>query len=251
VVRKTKKPIMGLYPSYFDPVKGYWVGEHYSLGPLGDSFYEYLLKSYLLFGDGLARQMYLESSLAIREHMVHHSPKDNLTYLADLTGSVADNKMTHLACFSPGMFALEATYLHHNYADGEGESVMALAEELAHTCHESYVRSASSQLGPDTFYFHLGNNREATTRQGNAMYLLRPEAIESWFYLWRLTGKKVRLWLENSIPTTPIACVQKYKDWVWSAVEAIDRHCRMPNGFVGLKNVYRAEDGYDDVQQVE
>lgn len=62
-------------------------------------------------------------------------------------------------------------------------------------------------------------------------YILRPETFESYFIMWRLTHD------------------QKYRDWGWDAVQALDKHCRSPNGFSGLKNVYSDEPTQDDVQQ--
>lgn len=62
-------------------------------------------------------------------------------------------------------------------------------------------------------------------------YILRPETFESYFVLWRLTHE------------------QKYRDWGWEAVEALEKHCRTPNGYCGVKNVYMEEPQKDDVQQ--
>ena len=39
-----------LYPNYLHPKTGQWGLEHTSLGALGDSFYEYLLKEWLRSG---------------------------------------------------------------------------------------------------------------------------------------------------------------------------------------------------------
>ena len=30
---------------------------------------------------------------------------------------------------------------------------------------------------------------------------------------------------------------QKYRDWAWEFVEALEKHCRAPFGFAGLKDV--------------
>lgn len=67
---------------------------------------------------------------------------------------------------------------------------MSFAEELGRTCHESYIRS-STHIGPEMFYF--SNTEEATSHHAENGYIQRPEVIEGWFYLWRLTGKPVRL----------------------------------------------------------
>ena len=40
-----------LYPNYLNPKTGKWGQQHTSVGALGDSFYEYLLKEWLRSGN--------------------------------------------------------------------------------------------------------------------------------------------------------------------------------------------------------
>ena len=49
--------------------------------------------------------------------------------------------------------------------------------------------------------------------------ILRPETVESLFYLWRLTGNKT------------------YQDWGWNIFEAFEKNSRIETGYVGLKDV--------------
>ncbi|CAJ0589853.1 unnamed protein product [Cylicocyclus nassatus] len=219
--------VNGLYPNYIDPDSGRWSKPyHMSLGALGDSFYEYLIKSWLQSGktNEQSRRMFWAASKAIREQMIYKS-KSGLTYTAELSNGLPQHKMGHLACFSVGMFALQAV---NENSEAEKEATMKLAEELGQTCHESYIRSAS-HIGPEMFYFN--DAEDATSKNGENGYILRPEVIEGFFYLWRLTGKKM------------------YRDWVWDAIQAIDKHCRVEGGFSGIYNVYNPSAGYDDVQQ--
>ncbi|KAK2106204.1 hypothetical protein P7K49_015718 [Saguinus oedipus] len=67
VLRKIEKPF-GLYPNFLSPVSGNWVQHHVSVGGLGDSFYEYLIKSWLMSGktDMEAKNMYYEA-LEVRQ----------------------------------------------------------------------------------------------------------------------------------------------------------------------------------------
>lgn len=67
----------------------------------------------------------------------------------------------------------------------------------------------------------------------DAYYILRPEVVESYFVLWRMTHE------------------QKYREWAWEAVEAIEQHCRCGVGYCGIKNVNRVPAQQDDVQQVQ
>ena len=48
-----------------------------------------------------------------------------------------------------------------------------LAEEVTRSCHESYDRTAT-KLGPESFRFDLGGDKEATqSRSNDAYYILR------------------------------------------------------------------------------
>ena len=80
------------------------------------------------------------------------------------------------------------------------------------------------------FRFNEGAEAKALRAQ-EKYYILRPETFESYFILWRLTHD------------------QKYRDWGWDAVQAIERYCRSPGGFSGIKNVYLEDPQKDDVQQ--
>ena len=87
-------------------------------------------------------------------------------------------------------------------------------------------------LGPESFRFSDALEARAL-RQNEKYYILRPEVIESYFVLWRLTGDP------------------KYREWGWDAAQAIEKHCKSgPNGgYSGLRNVYANPPQQDDVQQ--
>lgn len=75
--------------------------DHMSMGALGDSFYEYLLKAWLQSGkeDNEARQMFDEAMDAAIKHLLKESPA-GLTYFAEMKFERVEHKMDHLACFS-------------------------------------------------------------------------------------------------------------------------------------------------------
>lgn len=70
-------------------------------------------------------------------------------------------------------------------------------------------------------------------RQNEKYYILRPEVIEAYFYMWRLTGDN------------------KYREWAWDAAQSIEKYCKAgeSGGYSGLRNVYSKEPQQDDVQQ--
>lgn len=81
------------------------IADHMSLGGLGDSFYEYLLKAWIQSGkeDVEAREMYDEAITAITEHMIKTSP-GKLVYVSDLKYDRLEHKMGHLACFAGKLY---------------------------------------------------------------------------------------------------------------------------------------------------
>ncbi|XP_055628514.1 mannosyl-oligosaccharide alpha-1,2-mannosidase IA isoform X2 [Toxorhynchites rutilus septentrionalis] len=225
VLKDIEKP-KGLYPNYLNPKTGKWGQQHMSLGALGDSFYEYLLKAWIQSGhdDEEAREMYDDAMQAIMQHMIRTSP-GGLTYVSDMKFERLEHKMDHLACFAGGLFGLGGTTLNNQFS----EKYLEIGEGLTNTCHESYVRTYT-RLGPEAFRFNDGVEAKALKSQ-EKYYILRPETFESYFVMWRLTHD------------------QKYRDWGWDAVQALEKHCRTPNGYSGLKNVYLTDPQKDDVQQ--
>uniref|UniRef100_A0A8D3CP47 alpha-1,2-Mannosidase n=1 Tax=Scophthalmus maximus TaxID=52904 RepID=A0A8D3CP47_SCOMX len=223
VLNKIEKP-HGLYPNFLSPVSGNWVQHHVSIGGLGDSFYEYLIKSYLMSDktDDDAKMMYYSALEAIEANLVQKSPS-GLTYMAEWRGGILDHKMGHLACFSGGMIGIGAD----DGAPDKRQHYLDLAAEITHTCHESYT---PTKLGPEAFRFDAGAEATAT-RLSDRYYILRPEVIESYMYMWRLTHDP------------------KYREWGWEAVEALEEHCRVESGFSGIRDVYTMTVGHDNMQQ--
>uniref|UniRef100_A0A1L8DR25 alpha-1,2-Mannosidase n=1 Tax=Nyssomyia neivai TaxID=330878 RepID=A0A1L8DR25_9DIPT len=225
VLKDLEKP-KGLYPNYLNPKTGKWGQYHMSLGALGDSYFEYLLKAWIQSGRGDvdAREMFDEAMPPIIEHMVRTSP-GGLTYVSDMKFDRLEHKMDHLACFAGGLFGLGSQTLSNEWST----KYMDIAHGLTNTCHESYIRTAT-KLGPESFRFSEAAEAKAL-KTSEKYYILRPETFESYFIMWRLTHQ------------------QKYRDWGWEAVQALEKHCRTPNGYTGIKNVYMEDPQKDDVQQ--
>ncbi|XP_041739529.1 mannosyl-oligosaccharide 1,2-alpha-mannosidase IC isoform X1 [Coregonus clupeaformis] len=216
----------GLYPNALNPVSGNWEQHYVSIGALGDSFYEYLIKSYLMSDrtDEVAKRMYYAALEAIEKNLVQRSP-GGLIYVAEWRGGILDHKMGHLACFSGGMIGIGA---EHGSPETR-QHQLDLAANITHTCHESYRRTPT-KLGPEVFRFDDG--AEATAPRVNERhYILRPEVVESYMYMWRLTHDP------------------KYREWGWEALEALERHCRLATGFSGIIDVYGHIIQHDNLQQ--
>ncbi|KAJ8009032.1 hypothetical protein DPEC_G00084630 [Dallia pectoralis] len=225
VLNRLDKP-QGLYPNYLNPNSGQWGQHHVSVGGLGDSFYEYLLKAWLMSDktDEEGKKLYYDALQAIETSLIRKS-SGGLTYIAEWKGGLLEHKMGHLTCFAGGMIALGA--------DGAPEDKtghqMEQAAEIARTCHESYARTAL-KLGPEAFRFD-GGVEAIATRQNEKYFILRPEVIETYMYMWRFTHDP------------------KYREWGWEAVQALEKHCRVDGGYSGVRDVYASSPNHDDVQQ--
>ncbi|VDL79419.1 unnamed protein product [Nippostrongylus brasiliensis] len=218
----------GLYPLYLNPKTGKWGSLDHSIGALGDSFFEYLLKHWLITGktDERTKKEYDAAVFAMEKKMLYKSQQHGLWYFANLHGSRVEHKMEHLACFCGGMFALHAANENNTTVSAH---YMELAENIAHTCHESYARTATG-LGPEAFRFT--NDLEAKAVSVNEKYyILRPEVVETWFYLWRTTRQA------------------KYRDWAWDVVQALEKYAKVEGGYSGVRDVYSIPVDHDDVQQ--
>uniref|UniRef100_F7C2Z8 alpha-1,2-Mannosidase n=1 Tax=Monodelphis domestica TaxID=13616 RepID=F7C2Z8_MONDO len=230
VLNRTEKP-KGLYPNFLSPVSGSWWAEHLrSGGGLGGSLQQIQIKGWseLLMmatrGDSSRIVASLNCKTAIETHLLQKS-QEGLTYIAEWKGGVLDHKMGHLACFSGGMIALGA----EDAEMGKRNHYMELAAQITKTCHESYIRT-ETKLGPEVFWFDFGS--EATTSSpSESYYILRPEVVESYMYMWRLTHDP------------------KYRQWGWEVVEALEKYCRIETGFSGIRNVYTTFPEHDNMQQ--
>jgi len=72
---------------------------------MGDSFYEYLIKAYIQYGDQEAREMYDEAMNAFVDNgMVKVSNQSSLLYIAESHNDVVEDVVGHLACFAGKRF---------------------------------------------------------------------------------------------------------------------------------------------------
>ena len=213
-------PHKGLWPVFIESETGKFCGAA-GMASLSDSFYEYLLKQWILFGktDDHLLEMYEDAVEGILDHLLKYTPKSHLAFVGHF-GIGFEPTMDHLACFVPGMLTLGVMHGAHRHEGrsrhwGDNEVITAAAD-LAATCFRLYAESPSG-IGPEIVRF-MPNG---TYRVDNPKYILRPETIESLFYLYRYTNDK------------------KYRDWAAAIAHSIDQQCRTPAAFAALKDVER------------
>ncbi|KAG0039529.1 Mannosyl-oligosaccharide 1,2-alpha-mannosidase IB [Podila clonocystis] len=219
--------ISGLFPAYFNQESGTANNYVASFGSLSDSFYEYLLKTFILTGDTKFRDQYVATVEAMHSHLLSYNRKSTRHYAAlgiyDTATDTLVLKMDHMSCFTPGLLALGARVL------GRSKD-MATAQALMETCFLSYKNSETG-LGADEIAFlatehRRGKEFEMPMPAGfyviDPEYVLRPETVESLFLLYRTTGNV------------------KYQEYAWNIVEAIEKNCKTQFGYSALANSTRA-----------
>uniref|UniRef100_A0A1U7YN82 alpha-1,2-Mannosidase n=1 Tax=Nicotiana sylvestris TaxID=4096 RepID=A0A1U7YN82_NICSY len=206
-------PDDGLLPIYINPHKGTTSYSTITFGAMGDSFYEYLLKVWIQGNRTAAvshyRKMW-ETSMKGLLSLVRRTTPSSFAYICEKMGSSLNDKMDELACFAPGMLALGSS----GYSPNEAQKFLSLAEELAWTCYNFY-QSTPTKLAGENYFFNAGQDMSV----GTSWNILRPETVESLFYLWRLTGNKT------------------YQEWGWNIFQAFEKNSRIESGYVGLKDV--------------
>lgn len=206
-------PDDGLLPIYINPHSGTSSYSAITFGAMGDSFYEYLLKVWIQGNKTAAVRPYREMwerSMKGLLSLIRKTTPSSFTYICEKSGHSLTDKMDELACFAPGMLALGS----FGYGPEESQKFLTLAEELAWTCYNFY-QSTPTKLAGENYFFHAGQDMSV----GTSWNILRPETVESLFYLWRLTGNKT------------------YKEWGWNIFQAFEKNSRIESGYVGLKDV--------------
>ncbi|KDR73258.1 hypothetical protein GALMADRAFT_72667 [Galerina marginata CBS 339.88] len=236
----------GLFHEHWRVKDGAPTGAHFTIGANADSGYEYLLKQWLLSGDKQARDQYLKSATGMINNLIYVTPKRGLMYIGDLESGSMVHRLEHLSCYLPGVLAVGALTL--DLAPDVKELHQWAAHGLAYTCAISYADQPSG-LGPDQIRMGQGNKwvdelkkwkdagrvgsppgvteppaeKEAADHDysngwPNA-YLLRPETVESIFYMWRTTGDV------------------KWRERGYAIFEAINRNTRTEYGFAPVHGI--------------
>ncbi|KAF9109915.1 mannosyl-oligosaccharide alpha-1,2-mannosidase [Mortierella sp. AM989] len=227
----------GLVPIYINPYSGYFHGQEIRIGSRGDSYYEYLIKQYLQTSktEKVYKEMYDYSIAGIKKHLVGRTIPNHLLFIGEISlysPSTLSPKMDHLVCFLGGTMALSSTegktldnmtFTRSSFTQLEEED-FKMGEELTEACYEMYNQTETG-LAPEIVYWVqdeqqiIGRNEIEHTpgsdfiinnRDGHNW--LRPETVESLFYMWRFTGD------------------EKYREWGWRIFESIEKYSKVKSG---------------------
>src|SRR5882724_1477471 len=202
-VYKRRSPI-GLVGTWINVESGQWTDTDSHISGAIDSYYEYLLKCAILFDDQDCRRMWEASLTAINQHLRDETKgrmKPELWYgHADMnTGKRTTTTYGALDAFFP--------------------AVLALSSDLnrAQLLQESSFRMwQKNDIEPEEFDYQ-------TMEIKSPGYPLRPEIVESTYYLYHYTRKTMYLRMGETM----------WRDFV--------KYCRTDVGYAALKSVVTKE----------
>ena len=196
---KRRSPI-GLVGQRINVETGEWTNRDSHVSAEIDSYYEYLLKCWLLFDDEDCRRMWAESAAAVNKHLADEVGPELWYGHADmLTGRRTATTYGALDAFFPAVLALS------------GDT--ARARRLQASSFKMWNRHG---IEPEEINYR-------TMQVGDPGYPLRPEIVESTYYLHRLTGDASYLRMGRRL----------FEDFV--------RHCKTDEAYAALKSVVTKE----------
>jgi len=215
-----------LAPKLLEGFTQSFASKNVTVGGMADSYFEYLMKGYLQSGES-ERRLLLEWKAAMKQmrQALIRTSKDGRTYISQQAVSDsgtfhgAVEEMDHLSCFMPGSLALA---VHSFPAEDVEPWWLPTAEAIAETCYAMYSQSPSG-LAPEASSFESGHMTPS-----RVSYQLRPETLESLFYLYRVTGNAT------------------YQDWSWEIFRTINKQTRTKFGFANVKDVRHGHVELDD-----
>lgn len=195
-----RRSAIGLVGERFDVVTGEWTQARSHIGARIDSYYEYLWKCWQLFGDRDCKRMWDVSIHAVNTHVADEVDGGLWYGHVDMaTGEHIASRYGALDAFFPGLLALSGDH---------GRAARLHASSVAMwRVHE---------IEPEAWDYR---RREVLS----AGYPLRPEIVESTWYLYRLTGD----------PAYRAIGRELFEDFV--------RHTRTEAGFAALADVTTKE----------
>ncbi|CAI2174560.1 11956_t:CDS:10 [Funneliformis geosporum] len=177
---------------------GQWIYKAASTGSGIDSFYEYLLKAYVLFGETEYLDMFSEAYHAVLRYI-----RDETGYLYRnvnmMNGVLVSSWVDSLSAYFPGLQVLA------------GDLDNAIKSHLLY-----YNIWRKYQAMPERFDFHLRNVELGT-------YPLRPEFIESTYFLYRATKDPFYLQVGEMV------------------IKDLESYARVVCGYASVKNVLTKE----------
>ncbi|HKO61546.1 MAG TPA: glycoside hydrolase family 47 protein [Pyrinomonadaceae bacterium] len=206
-VYKRRSPI-GLVGTRINVETGQWTNNDSHISAEIDSYYEYLLKCWLLFGDQDCKRMWEESIVAVNKHLAD-----------DFDRRVSRRMQYELWYGHADMTTGKRTSTTYGALDAFFPAVLALSGDIrrAQRLHESSFKMWNLHgIEPEELDYKAMHVKHAG-------YPLRPEIVESTYYLYHYTRNPKYLAMGESM----------FRDFV--------KHCRTEVGYAALKSVITKE----------
>lgn len=200
-----RSPI-GLVGDAINVRTGKWISFNANINGGSDSYYEYLLKAWKLFGDEDCHRMWIASVAALNEYVAQETPTGVWYGEANMkTGSRTGTEYGALAAFFAGSLALS----------GDLDRARRLQES-------NYKLWNLTGIEPEMIDY-------SSMKILGAGYELRPENIESAYYLYYFTHDP------------------RYRQMGLTYFNAIVKYCRTPTAFASLTSV-ESKEQRDDME---
>jgi ER degradation enhancer, mannosidase alpha-like 2 len=200
VATYNRRSPLGLVPSRINVLNGEAASTRSHISGGIDSYYEYLLKCALLFGDEDCRRMWREGIHAVNTHLADTTGGQLWYGVADMnTGQIVSTTYGALDAFMPGLLALGGDLDRARRLQASGYRMWRL-----------------HGIEPERFNYRTNE----VTSPG---YPLRPEIVESAYYLYHYTRDPEYLRMGAAM----------FEDFV--------RYCRTEAGYATLRSVITKE----------
>jgi mannosidase alpha-like ER degradation enhancer 2 len=195
-----KRSKLDLVGEQIDVMTGQWKSNTSHISGYIDSYYEYLYKGWLLFGDKDFKKAFDRHNAAIKKYLIHQTDHGWFLHHVDMTtGKVLETKYGALDAFYAGLCCFAGD-----------------VETASHIQQANYYMWTRFKMEPEEFDF-------TNDSISSPYYILRPENIESCFYLYRATDMSEYLWMAKTM------------------ADDIIRNCKTETAFASLKNVSTLE----------
>ena len=195
-----RRSSIGLVGQNINVETGEWTNTNSHISAEIDSYYEYLLKGWLLFGDEDCHQMWLESIEAIHKYLADEEQGELWYGESDMiSGKRTATLYGALDAFFPAVLSLS----------GDLEK----AKRLQASCFKMWAQFG---IEPERLNYK-------TMQVEEAAYPLRPEIIESAYYLYHYTNDP------------------QYLEMGKECFDGLVKYCRTDAGYAALSNVVTKE----------
>lgn len=194
------RSLIGLVGSAINVKTGAWTDPDSHVGGGIDSYYEYLLKCSLLFDDKVCGRMWQTSIDALNQRVADETPSG--LWYGHVNMATGERTATHFG-------ALDAFFAGTLALSGDLDRARRLEESI-------YRMWTTFGIEPEEIDY-------STMKMVEDGYALRPEAIESAFYLYRLTRDP------------------RYREMGRTFFASLVKYCRTDDAYAALKSVTSGE----------